>query len=191
MGATQHLWLVLDLSQTNRRLWGGHTTTRQTNLPLVLFSFILMSPQFITLYLYNLHYYVNLSSHFYVPVCASCSLRTTCSGYLTWWGMTPAGFTNVLASLAYNASSLARIRCCSAGQEQMSSGYSALKDWTSTLALFQFTYNWTRYYVVARAGNWTKWHSLLSKTTVYIIEIKWMKPKTTFWEKTYFTLKSA
>jgi len=42
--------------------------------------------------------------------------------------MTPAGFTNVLASLAYNASSLARIRCCSAGQEQMSSGYSALKD---------------------------------------------------------------
>lgn len=81
VGATQHLWLGLDLSQTNRRLWGS-TITRQTSLPHFLFSLFhthteadthtyCMSSQCGTCI--SLHYYVDISSHLDVPVCVSCS----------------------------------------------------------------------------------------------------------------------
>lgn len=57
-----------------RSLRTHHNLTNKSPSLSLLFHIhtYFISPQFISLHLYNLHYYVNLS---YVPVCVSCSLQ--------------------------------------------------------------------------------------------------------------------
>lgn len=132
MGGTQRVWLTLDLSQTNTRLW-GHTTSRQTSLSITNTHTYKSSPV-----QHCIIPQTYLSSLFPFPCECSCArLRES-------WGCSPVVFwvsdlTRHDTSWFYKCvslpgtSSLARVRCCSRGQEHMSLGYTALKDWTKTL----------------------------------------------------------